>query len=64
MLGLTGLVFDSHYVSSNREAGNGRFDLLLEPKNNRYPGIIFEFKVLKGNVKDIDNLDDALQNLA
>lgn len=37
---------DSRYVvTSNRESGFGRYDVLLEPRDRRDDGIIFEFKV-------------------
>lgn len=55
MLSLTGLFLDTHYVSSNRESGDGRADLILEPKNRKHPGIIFEFKVLKEQ-ENLENL--------
>lgn len=37
---------DQRYsMISNRESGFGRYDVLLEPRNNEDDGIIFEFKV-------------------
>ena len=35
---------DAYYVSSNRESGDGRYDLQLEPKKTDRPGIILELK--------------------
>lgn len=36
------------FIASNRESGEGRYDILLEPKNkNKYKGFIIEFKVAK-----------------
>ena len=33
-----------YYVSSNREAGEGRFDIQLMPKKQGFPGILIELK--------------------
>ena len=35
---------DTHLVESNRENGYGRFDLVLLPVNEKYYGVILEFK--------------------
>lgn len=43
-LGLVALM-DNHYkIKSNMEAGDGRYDISLIPRENKYPGIIMEFK--------------------
>jgi len=40
------LLFQSDYVAtSNIESGTGRLDLMLEPKDKKNPGVIFEFKI-------------------
>ena len=31
-------------IKSNRESGDGRYDISLFPRNKQYPGIIMEFK--------------------
>jgi len=64
MLSLTGLFLDTHYVSSNRETGEGRADLLLEPKSNEYPGVVFEFKILREKEENKELLDEKLKELA
>ena len=46
MLGLCALL-SGYYTTSNRESGNGRYDIQLCPKNNRLPGIIIELKAGK-----------------
>ena len=46
MLGLCALLGGS-YITSNRESGDGRYDIQLMPKNNRLPGIIIELKAEK-----------------
>ena len=44
ILGLIALM-DNHYkIKSNRESGDGRYDICLFPKTPKYPGIIMEFK--------------------
>lgn len=46
MLGLCALL-SGYYTTSNRESGNGRYDIQLFPKNNRLPGVIIELKAGK-----------------
>ena len=46
MLGLCALL-SGYYTTSNRESGNGRYDIQLCPKNNRLPGVIIELKAGK-----------------
>lgn len=43
MLGVCAL-FGNSYVTSNRESGDGRYDIALSPKVNNLPGIIIELK--------------------
>lgn len=44
ILGLVALM-DNHYkIKSNRESGDGRYDIGLIPRKNKYPGIIMELK--------------------
>ena len=49
ILGLLAAMSDGYSVTSNRESGKGRYDLIMRPhRNRRYlPGIIFEFKHCK-----------------
>ena len=47
-LGLITLM-DNHYkIKSNRESGNGRYDICLIPREKKYPGIIMELKWKSG----------------
>lgn len=56
MLGLCALLSNS-YVTSNRESGEGRYDIQLMPKNNKLPGIIIELKTEKNcNKEDLKKL--------
>lgn len=55
MLGL--IAFMDHYykIKSNRESGDGRYDICLFPKTSKHPGILMEFKW--GRNLDHDTLD-------
>lgn len=58
VLGLCAMM-DSHYaVTSNREAGEGRYDVQLMPKMIGLPGIIIELKYKK----DVD--EEELRNIS
>ena len=48
LLGLTAMMDDRYYVRSNRESGDGRYDLALDPKDASLPGIVIELKAEKG----------------
>lgn len=47
VLGLVASLSSRYYIRSNREAGEGRFDLELEPKDASLSGIVMEFKAAK-----------------
>jgi hypothetical protein len=58
--------FSSHFeLHSNKEAGLGRFDLLLIPHNRKHKGFIFEVK--KSNISDLISMkkqaNEALQQI-
>lgn len=55
MLGLCAVVSNRYRVTSNREAGLGRFDIQLYPINESNPAFIFEFKHTK-NERELDAL--------
>ena len=46
MLGICALL-GGFYTTSNRESGNGRYDIQLMPENNKLPGILIELKAEK-----------------
>ena len=51
---------DGRYIlTSNRESGFGRYDVMLEPRNDRDPAIIIEFKVF--NPKREKNLEETVE---
>ena len=57
VLGLVASLSSKYYIRSNREAGEGRFDLQLEPKDRELPGIVMEFKaVASGEFKALSDL--------
>lgn len=45
VLGLMVTLEDRYIITSNRESGFGRYDVLMEPRNTQDAGIIMEFKV-------------------
>ena len=47
VLGLCAMFDNKYYVTSNRESGEGRFDIQLMPKSNKLPGILIELKSVK-----------------
>lgn len=58
ILGLIALMDNQYKIKSNRESGDGRYDISLIPREKRYPGIIMEIK-WKSNLNE-----DALEILA
>ena len=49
VLGLMVDQTENYIITSNRESGYGRYDIMLEPidkTNEKYPGIVIEFKVI------------------
>ena len=59
VLGIMLSLGDRYRMTSNRESGFGRYDILLEPGNRSDDGIIFEFKVL-----DAANGEKSLEDTA
>ena len=47
VLGLCAIFSDHYCVTSNREAGDGRYDIQLMPKEANRPGFLFELKAEK-----------------
>ena len=60
MLGMVVDLKEEYIITSNRESGFGRYDVMLEPKNPEDDAIILEFKVL--NPKKEGSLEDTVQN--
>ena len=65
MLGLIALMDNQYKIKSNRESGDGRYDISLIPRENRYPGIILELKWKNGLRADsLDTFaDEALTQI-
>lgn len=57
VLGLCATLDHQYFITSNREAGEGRYDLQLMPKTNTLPGILIELKAVKessvSNLKEL-----------
>lgn len=47
VLGMLAIMSDKYYISSNKESGDGRFDIQLEPADKKQRGYIIEFKAGK-----------------
>lgn len=58
VLGLMVDLEDRYIITSNRESGFGRYDIMLEPKDVHTSGIILEFKVLD-TIKEKELSDTA-----
>ena len=60
-----GLIVDqteNYIITSNRESGYGRYDIMLEPidkTNEKYPGIVIEFKVI--NPRKENSLEETVE---
>lgn len=47
LLGLCAMLDSQYYITSNRESGEGRFDIQLMPREKSLPGILIEVKAEK-----------------
>ena len=55
---------DRYVVTSNRESGFGRYDVMLEPKKQSDDAIIIEFKVQEEDEKELaDTVQEALRQI-
>lgn len=64
VLGLMVELEDKYTLTSNRESGFGRYDVMLEPKNPDDDAVILEFKVKNKNEKNLnDTLKAALEQI-
>lgn len=64
VLGLMVDLDDRYFVTSNRESGFGRYDVLLEPKREKDPAFIMEFKVRDTEEQDLaDTVRAALRQI-
>lgn len=64
VLGLIVELEDRYVITSNRESGFGRYDVMLEPRNMEDAAMILEFKVQDVNEKDLsDTAQSALAQI-
>lgn len=57
VLGLIALMDNQYTIKSNRESGDGRYDICLFPKETKYPGIVIELKWKRDlDAKDLEIL--------
>ena len=60
VLGLAVELADRYIITSNRESGFGRYDVMMEPKNGMDNVVIMEFKVRdSGDEKSLEDTADA-----
>lgn len=59
VLGLIVELSEKYLITSNRESGFGRYDVMIEPKNKDDDAIILEFKVF--NAKKEKTLEETVQ---
>ena len=65
VLGLVALMDNQYKIRSNRESGDGRYDISMFPRDSKFPGIIMELKWDKDlNENELDSLSaDALHQI-
>lgn len=63
ILGLCAMLESQYFVTSNRESGEGRFDIQLFPRKKNLPGILIEVKAQKqGDKETLKNLAQSAFN--
>ena len=61
VLGLMVELADKYVITSNRESGFGRYDVMLEPRSKENDAILIEFKVQDPDEKELsDTVKEAL----
>ena len=58
VLGMLSFMRDIYVITSNRESGYGRFDIMLKPRaeHRDFPAVIIEVKAATGETEDLDAL--------
>ena len=60
ILGLCAMLDNRYHITSNREAGDGRFDIQMLPVDRKLPGILIEVKAGKNcSEEQLEKLADA-----
>ncbi|RHU89837.1 hypothetical protein DXC27_03535 [Ruminococcus sp. OM08-7] len=63
ILGLIALTDNQYKIRSNRESGDGRYDICMIPRDEKYTGIIMELKAENGlNETELDILSSEALN--
>ena len=63
ILGMTLYLDRDYYITSNRESGLGRYDVIIEPKNKNNRGFILEYKVAKSE-KELEKVsEEAIEQI-
>ena len=63
ILGMTLYLDRDYYITSNKESGLGRYDVIIEPKNKNNRGFILEFKVAKSE-KELEKVSqEAIEQI-
>lgn len=52
LLGMSAIMNQYYEVASNREAGEGRYDIQLKPRTSRFPGFLIEVKAASAKLTD------------
>ena len=60
VLGLVVDLADRYVITSNRESGFGRYDVMMEPKNRSEDAVILEFKVF--NPRRENTLEETVRS--
>jgi len=61
-LGLLAVLSDDYVISSNRESGEGRYDIILIPRNTKNNGIIIEIKHIE-NQQETEKQKDFIDRV-
>ncbi len=66
VLGILATLAGTHFITSNREAGLGRYDVMIVPKDTTKPALIIEFKKVSPNKHETLEIAaaSALQQIA
>ena len=59
VLGLIVQLREKYFITSNRESGLGRYDVMLEPKSEQQDALIMEFKVFNSSKEK--TLEDTVE---
>ena len=64
VLGLMVELAEEYVITSNRESGFGRYDVMMEPRNQQKNAVIIEFKVQDEDEKELsDTVQEALRQI-